>query len=162
LMRKWEDTASGKLCAFNPSFDDLIRAQQPASHSPPVLRPFVIHAPTRPSSTPPTTTASAKPTRASPNRSRSVMRWFPDPPGEVTTFTLQLLLQLVEEPPVGALGEDLLRARFDQSGFGGQRPPAPPTNPPQNRQSPNHSNDQITEGQRPGRRAHTRLARRRA
>jgi len=27
-MRKWEDAASGKLCAFNSSFDDLIRPQQ--------------------------------------------------------------------------------------------------------------------------------------
>src|SRR5215467_3343969 len=30
---------------------------------------------------------------------------------------LQLLLELVEEPPVGAVGEDLLRARFDHPGF---------------------------------------------
>ena len=34
---------------------------------------FLIHAPTRPNSTPATTTTSANPTRASPNRSRSVM-----------------------------------------------------------------------------------------
>src|SRR5260370_4309629 len=33
------------------------------------------------------------------------------------TLTFQLLLQLVEEPPVGALGEDLLRARLDHARF---------------------------------------------
>src|ERR1700674_2159916 len=31
------------------------------------------------------------------------------------TLTLQLLLQLVEEPPVGALGDQLLRARLDHA-----------------------------------------------
>src|SRR5258708_26341799 len=34
-----------------------------------------------------------------------------------STLALQLLLQFVEEPPVGALGEDLLRARLDHARF---------------------------------------------
>src|SRR3989442_784176 len=52
---------------------DRGRDERPPVH----YRAFLIHAPIRPSSTPPTTTVSANPTRASPNRSRSVMERSP-------------------------------------------------------------------------------------